>query len=153
MAKKQKEVKKECPAKAYLNRIRFLEEMINEKIADRDAVREMLYRVTPILKDDVVSFSGNQDKIGTGAAKLADYEAELDEMIDKLVDMKREVAAKLEKLENPAHYKVLYHRYILCHTFERTATEMFYSYMGICKLHGRALQAFEKIMEEEKARA
>lgn len=148
MAKKQKEAKKECPAKAYLNRIRFLEEMINEKIADRDAVREMLYRVTPILKDDVVSFSGNQDKIGTGAAKLADYEAELDEMIDKLVDMKRVILTQLEKLKDIDHYKVLKLRYIHCYTFERIATEMDYSIRHIWRIHGRALQAFEKVMNE-----
>lgn len=144
--------KKESPAKAYLNRIRFLEEMINEKIADRDATREMLYRITPVLKDDAVSFSGNQDKIGTGAAKLADYEAELDEMIDRLVDMKREIISQLEKLKDIDHYKVLKLRYVHCYTFERIATEMNYSYRGICYLHGRALQAFEKVIEFQSTR-
>lgn len=148
MEKKQNEKKRESPAKTYLLKIRYLEEMINEKITDRDAVREMLYRVTPILKDDVVSSSGNQDKIGTGAAKLADYEAELDRLIDKLVDMKRVILTQLEKLKDIDHYKVLKLRYVHCYTFERIATEMNYSYRGICYLHGRALNEFEKIMNE-----
>ena len=98
--------------------------------------------------DCVVSSSGNQDKIGTGAAKLADYEAELDRMIDKLVDMKRVILTQLEKLKDIDHYKVLKLRYVHCYTFERIATEMDYSIRNIWRIHGRALQAFEKVMNE-----
>ena len=77
-----------------------------------------------------------------------DLQNEINRDIDYLVDLKHEITAKLEKLENPDYYKVLHLRYIRNFTFEKIATEMNYSYRGVCYLHGRALNVFEKIMNE-----
>lgn len=82
-------------------------------------------------------------------AKIADLRVKINKDVDAFVDLKREALAMLKKVEKPEYYRLLVWRYVNYYTFERIATEMNYSYRNITKMHGRALQAFEKVMEKE----
>lgn len=134
----------------YLREIKRLDSIINSGIAEMDAIYAMITRITPVLKDDVVTGSGNSDKIGNAIAKLVDMREELNRDVDKLVDKKREASALLKKLQNPLHYEVLHKRYVMFETFEQIALEIGKTYRWVCVLHGRALQAFDKILQENK---
>lgn len=134
----------------YLREIKRLDSIINSGIAEMDAIYAMITRITPVLKDDVVKGSGNTDKIGNAIAKLVDMREELNRDVDKLVDKKREASALLKKLQNPLHYEVLHKRYVLFESFEQISIEMGYTYRNICYIHGRALQAFDRILKERK---
>ena len=134
----------------YLREIKRLDSIINSGIAEMDAIYAMITRITPVLKDDVVTGSGNADKIGNAIAKLVDMREELNRDVDKLVDKKREASALLKKLQNPLHYEVLHKRYVMFETFEQIALEIGKTYRWVCVLHGRALQAFDKILQENK---
>ena len=137
-------------AKEYLKKIRMYDTRIESKLLEVQALRAMVTKITPTLKADVVTASSPQDKLGDAVAKIIDLETEIDKEIDAYVDLKREVTALLERLENPFHYKVLHQRYFLYHTFERIATDMHYSFRGVCYLHGRALQAFDELLQKEE---
>lgn len=136
-------------AKEYLQKMRMYDARIESKLLEVQQLKAMITKITPTLKEDVVTASGNQDKLGDAVAKIVDLESEINKDIDCYIELKREVKAKLEKLANPNYYKVLEKRYVQYYTFERIATEMHYSYRNITKLHGRALQAFEKILMEQ----
>ena len=84
----------------YLREIKRLDSIINSGIAEMDAIYAMITRITPVLKDDVVTGSGNSDKIGNAIAKLVDMREELNRDVDKLVDKKREASALLKKLQS-----------------------------------------------------
>lgn len=137
-------------AKEYLSQIRRYDTMIDSMLDEVDSLYAMVTRITPVLKDDVVSGSGQQDKMGNAIAKIVDLKERINRDIDNLVDMKQEASTLLAKVSNPDHFKVLHKRYILYETFEQIALDMNYSYRWICKLHGRALQAFGKILQEEE---
>lgn len=138
-------------AKAYLSEIRRLDAVIDAKLAERDALYEMLTHITPTLKQDVVSSGGfQQDKMGNAIAKVTDLGNELDSVIDSFVDKKREASALLEQLDNPLHYQVLHKRYVLFHSFEKIAGDLNYSYRHVCFMHGRALQAFDAVLRQRK---
>lgn len=137
-------------AKEYLSNIRRYDTMIDSMLDEVDSLYAMVTRITPVLKDDVVSGSGQQDKLGNAVTKIVDLKAEINKKIDEFVDLKQEASSLLAKVSNPDHYKVLHKRYILYESFEYIAADMNYSYRWICKLHGRALQAFAKILEEEE---
>lgn len=150
MKKRIAKEKVESPAKVYLNKIKECDDKINAKLAEIDHLYELATRITPYIKENAgASPGGNQDKLGEAVSKIADLRSEVNRDIDSLVDMKRKIIGMMEKLKNPDHYRVLHFRYILYYTFERTATEMNYSYRGICYLHGRALEEFAKLMEAE----
>lgn len=130
-----------------------MDAVIDAKLAERDALYDMLTHITPTLKQDVVSSGGfQQDKMGNAIAKIADLGNELDNVIDKFVDKKREASALLERLDNPLYYQVLHKRYVLFHSFEKIAGDLNYTYRNIRYLHGRALQAFDEILNGKKAR-
>ena len=52
-------------------------------------------------------------------------------------------------MEEESVYQILFSRYIEKKTFEKIATEMEYSWRQIVRLHGKALQQFEKKYGEE----
>ena len=66
----------------------------------------------------------------------------------KLKGMISEACDLLARVPGKAHYDVLYKRYIEYQSFERIAVEMDYTYRNVHYLHGRALQAFDKVLEE-----
>ena len=137
-------------AKEYLENIRMYDMRIESKLLEVQSLRAMVTKVTPTVKTDVVMSSSPQDRLGDAVAKIIDLEEEIDQEVDAYINLKREVTALLERLENPFHYKVLHQRYFLYHTFERIATDMHYSFRGVCYLHGRALQAFDELLQKEE---
>ena len=137
----------------YLREIKKLDSIINSQLDEVDSLYAMITRITPVLKDDVVTGSGNTDKIGNAISKIVDLREEINRDIDKLVDKKREASVLLKKLDNPLHYEVLHKRYVLFETFEQIALEIGKTYRWVCVLHGRALQAFDKILKENNKKS
>lgn len=88
----------------------------------------------------------NFDKIGTTYCKIEEMEEKLDKLIDEFVDKKNLIISQIDKIENETYYEILFARYIEKKTFEKIADEMTYSWRQVIRLHGRALQEFEKNM-------
>lgn len=136
-------------AKEYLRSIKTADAIINEKLKELDNLRGMRYRVTQTLKPVMVSGGGAQGGFTEASDRLIDLERAIDRDIDHYVDLKREAGLLLAKLENPNHYGVLHRHYILFESFEQVAVGMGYTYRNICYLHGRALQAFQRVLDEQ----
>ena len=138
-------------AKEYLMKIRLWDARIEANQKELDMLMAMVTRVTPVLKGDVVSSSGSQDKLGDAVAKIADLRDKINGDIDALVDMKKTAYGLLRKIERYEYYEVLHRRYFRFHSLAKISCDMNYSYDGIKKLHGRALQAYNKILQESVA--
>ncbi len=93
---------------------------------------------------------GAPDRLADAVAKIVDLKAEINRDIDRLVDKKRDIAAKLGKLTDRRYYAVLFRRYLLFETFEKISCEMNYSWRHVCSLHGQALEAFQRVLDAEK---
>ena len=136
-------------AKAYLQQIKLCDEYISSKLAEVERLKALALNITSTIKGDVSSGSHSQDKIGDAVAKLLDLQNDINNAIDKYVDLKREIHSVLDQLTNKDYVSILYKRYFEHKTWEKIACEMNYSYQWICKLHGRALQAVEKIVKNQ----
>ena len=64
--------------------------------------------------------------------------------IDKLVDLKAEAHAKIEKVCNGKFISLLTDIYINGYTLEQVAERMEVNYRTICRWYGEALQVFRK---------
>lgn len=137
-------------SKKYLQQIRLYDSHISTKLEERLRLKEMLTKITPTLKDDVVSGGGSQDKLADAMAKIIDLEAEIDRDIDRYVDAKRDVSGTLDKLTDPDQLKVLHMRYVQHKTWEQIACDMNMTYRNVCYIHGKGLQAVNEIMKGEK---
>lgn len=136
-------------AKEYLMQVMRADRMIDNKLHEIQELRRMSVSITSALKDAGEcgggSGGGSSDKVGVMVSKIIDMENELDREIDKLVDLKREVMSVIDQLET-TKCEILYKRYLQNKTWEKIAVETGYSYVWVCKLHGRALQDVERIL-------
>lgn len=136
-------------AKEFLERIKWYDVLIDSKLEELASLQDVAKRITPVMKTGGGSGgTGNQDRLGDTVAKIADLQEEINRDVDIFVDMKREAAALLKKIKEPEYFKVLHKRYVLYESFERIATELNVTYRAVCYMHGRALQAFDKVLEE-----
>ena len=135
-------------AKEYLKSIKKADAIINEKLKECDQLRGMRYKITQTLKPVMVSGGGSHGGFTDASDRVIDLEREIDREIDRFVDLKREAGAMLTQLENPQHYQVLHRHYILFESLEKIAGDMNYTYRWICILHGRALQCYQRILDQ-----
>jgi hypothetical protein len=141
------EAEKDNSAKRYLQQIMRLDTKINRDIEELHRLKAMATKITPTLKQDVVSGGGTQDKLAEAMSKIIDFEEEIKREIDCFVDARKAVTATIDKVEDARLHTVLNMRYVQFKTWEQIACYMGRSYQWVCKLHGTALQVVEKIIE------
>ena len=134
-------------SKKYLQQIQLYDSHITTKLEELQHLKGMVLRITPTLKDDVVSRGGTQDKLAEAVAKIVDLEAEINRDIDRYVNAKQEISATLDKLTNPDQLQVLHMRYVQYKTWEQIACDMNMTYRNVCYIHGKGLQAVNEILK------
>ena len=137
-------------AKEYLERIKMMDAIVDSKLEELAMLKSMVKRITPVMNTTGGGAAGNQDKMSETIAKIVDLQEEINRDVDMVVNLKKDANELLAKIKRPEYYQVLHKRYVLFKSFEQIAMEMKYSYRGICYVHGRALQAFGKVLEERK---
>lgn len=135
--------------KTYLQQIRKCDKMIENKLSELESLRELCLSVTSTWKEDVVQSSGSGDKLGDAIAKIIDLQNEINEDVDRFVDLKREIMTVIDKLDDPCMIEILYKRYFKYEKWEQIAYEMNYGYQWTCKLHGKALQKVKQAIESD----
>lgn len=136
-------------AKRYLLSMKQCDARINAMQDKIDDLYGQATRITPTLKQDVVSGGGNQDKIGDAVAKIVDLREEINRQIDYYVDLQREANDLLNKLQDHVHYTILYRRYMLGDSFAEIAAEIGKGERQTYSLHGDALVAFCELLPDK----
>lgn len=131
--------------KQYLGQISRLDRMIKNKMTELSQYRDLIYGLSGVVNEERVQKSPDFDKMTGKVAKVLKIESKIDELIDEYVDKKNLIISQIDSMENETYYEILFARYIEKKTFEKIADEMSYSWRQIIRLHGRALQEFEKI--------
>lgn len=138
-------------AKAYLRQIALLDMRIEIGMEELEQSKAMATKVTSAISGEVVSGTRDNDKMTDIVAKIIELQDKLNHDIDRFIDAKNEVLQMLSRVENPNYHRLLHSRYILYKKWEQIAYEMNYTYRGITKMHGKALLAFEAVLESEKS--
>lgn len=137
-------------AKEYLQSIKAADTLISEMMQECDRLADMRYQITQKLKPVMVT-GGGKGGFTDASDKIVDLEREITERIDQYIDLQREAGALLRKLKNPKHYKVLHKHYVMFESLEKIAVDMNYCYRNVCYLHGRALQAFQRVLDARES--
>ena len=124
--------------KAILLEYRAIERRIN-RLIDEKAAWNAKATATTSSFSDMPRSGGGSDKIQTTVEKIIEIEEKLDHEIDALVDLRNRIEAAVERLEDGRLRDVMRYRYIDGMKWEQIAVEMHYSYMQVCRLHGKAL--------------
>lgn len=131
-------------AKEYLRSIKYLDSAINAKQAELDRLRHDI--------ENVKAVSYNGSKIQSNSIsdptkiidKIIDLSHEINDEIDRLVDLKADAHTKIGKIYNPCLVSLLVDLYINGYTFESMAEKLNVNYRTVCRWHGQALQIFRK---------
>lgn len=137
-------------AKVYLGQLEKLEVMINNKLIEKEQWRDLALNIVSNLDGERVQSSGNKSRMATAIEKCILVEEEIDILVDRLIDMKREVIATIEKLDKAAEYRVIHAKYIQNKELEEIAEDMNTSYTNITTLHGRALKSLQGVLDGKK---
>ena len=134
-------------AKEYLAQYKDLNDSINVKLEQVGELRRKAQTVCSGSSDGTHS-STPRDRIGEITARIVDLEREINEDIDRSIDLQREIRAAIATVPEARLRTLLEYKYINLMTLGETAVRMNYSYPQICRLHGRALQSVKMIWND-----
>ena len=129
--------------KEFLNKIRHIDMMIDCKLEQTSNLRSRLTSINVSIGERVQS-SLDPDKFTNTISKIVELEKEINDDIDKLVDLKSIARKAIESLDNDVEKMVLYKRYFENKTFEQISVELNYSWRRIHQFHGDALKKLER---------
>ena len=132
-------------AKKHLREIAILDRRIENRKKELEKLRDEILSPKPIRYDaDLVKSGTPSDTMADAVAMYVDMEHEIDALIETLVTKRHKIVGEIERLEDPRYIQLLMLRYVEMKTFEEIACEMNYSYRQTTRLHGYALQAFDR---------
>lgn len=136
--------------KEYLYQIKKLDRMINNKLNELEKWKSVCeYPNVPAYGLEKVQSSGG--RMSFAVENYITVEDEIQEAIQDLMEVKRDVIGTIEKLPLP-EYEVLYEKYVNFKEFQDIADQMDKSYSWTTSVHGRGLVSVRKILQDrEKA--
>lgn len=124
--------------KEYLRGYRKHGKRINRIEAEIEEIRSM--KMYPSMNNDGMPRGSNQNDLSSYAAILHEREEELYQEGVKQVQAYKDIAYKIEKIDNQDERDVLFYRYIKGFDWWKIAQIMNYSESWIYELHGNALK-------------
>ena len=137
-------------AQVFLEQVELLDSVIRNKLIEKEQWRGIALGITAHMDGERVQSSGAKSKMADAVAKCVDIEAEIDSLIDRLIDTKKEVIQTIEKLSSPMEYNIMHMRYIQYIPLKDIADEMGTRYTNITTIHGRALKNIERFIRESE---
>lgn len=134
-------------AKEYLSQAFHIDQRINSKLSQVMRLREAATICTATLSDMPRPDSPSRQQMADTICKIVDLEREINEDIDRLVDLKAEARRAINAVSDPDQQLILELRYLCYKPWNEIMTELGYSEATIYRLHGEALK---KILVPEK---
>ena len=127
-------------AKEYLGQAYRIDQRINSKLEQVASLRALATKATSTLSDTPQGGSRNVQAMEATIVKIVDLENEINEDIDTLVDLKREIVGVIKCIQNPEYQTLLELRYLCFSSWEKAAVKMVYDMRYMHKFHRKALE-------------
>ena len=135
-------------AKEYLSQAHRLDQRIDSKLDQVASLNTLAQKATSTITGLPRNPSPAASRLEEVITKIMDLEDEINQDIDTLVDLKREIVTLVKRIEDPELQTVLEKRYLSFLVWEQIAVDMGYNSRYLKKKHAVALEAFEKVMAE-----
>ena len=150
-------------AKKFLKQLQKIDKMIVNKQSEIEQWKAIAEGTSAQCSGERVQSSGSQDKMANAVCKYTSIEQEVERHRNELIDVKQDVIAVIESLENATEYDVLHKMYIgkivyredgttYNHYFEFQEVADMYDrqYSWATTVHGRALKNVQRILDARK---
>lgn len=131
-------------AKEYLRQAYRLNERINSHIEEMENLRGLSRRIQGVSYGEYIHSPNRQTEASFVKIldKITDYEARINDEIDRLVDLKQEMEEAIEKIANMDERLLLRYRYLDSHSWEEIGVLLNASVRTVHRIHSSALQHF-----------
>ena len=143
-------MRKKNEAQQYLGRVEMIDSIIKNKLIEQRQWKDIALGITANMGGERVQSSGSQSKMADAIEKCVDMETEIDSLIDKLIETKKEVIQTIEQLDSPTLYNILHLRYIQFKALWQIAEDYDRDYGWVTTNHGRAIAEVQRILDEKK---
>lgn len=137
-------------AQEYLNRAYRMEQQVESKLQQISALRSMAESLTSCIGTEPVSHTRNVTSMQDTVNKIIEEEEALNAEIDRLVDIKKEIAETISRVTNVTYRLILEKRHLCFQMWEQIAYELNYSVRSVQTKYGEALQVVEEILAEQE---
>ena len=128
-------------ARDYLSQAYRLDQRINSKLEQVESLNELATKVSSTLTGMPKNPNSATSTMADTVTKIIALQAEINNDIDRLVDLKREMVAVIKAVANTERQTLLELRYLCFKTWEQIAVEMNYTVRNVHLLHKEALNA------------
>ena len=133
----------------FLERVEMIDSIVKNKLIEQRQWKDIALSITANMGGERVQSSGSKSKMADALNKCVDMESEINALVDKLIDTKKEVIAILEQLDNPTEYRLLHLRYIQYVDLKDIAEKWDVEYTNVTTTHGRALAHVQEILDRK----
>lgn len=140
-------MRKKSEAQIFLEQPEKLDIQIRNKLIEKQQWHDIALGITANMEGERVQSTGAKSKMADAVNKCVDMEAEIDSLVDRLIDVKKDVIQTIEKLDSPTEYNVLHMRYIQYMSLQEIADHYNRDYGWVTTTHGRALKSVQVILE------
>lgn len=144
-------------AREYLEEIEYLDGVIQGKMAEVYQLRCLAVSCTAPTDREPISASGVSDRVGNIVSKIVDLQNETNDILDELIDKRKERIKVIEGIKKPLYYKILHKHYIGVKFDDDTPTwymslqdiaeDEGYSYSHIRASHQQALAEVQRVLD------
>ena len=136
-------------AKEYLLQAYLLEERIDSKLEQVEALRSLATKSTAIIRSHPGGSGGNNNHMEDAIIKIVDMEREITAEMERMVDLKKEIAETISRVEDQALRTLLEMRYLCYRDWPEIKKALGYSNASIHRMHKQALEIVEKNLKDE----
>lgn len=137
--------------KNFLNRHYEISQSIDTKLEQIEELKNLAKKITTGPFTESHASGGYTDRVGRTTARIVDLEREINEEIDRLVDVREEIHGLIYMLSDGTLRVILERHYLLHEGWERIADKLGYSPRHITRLHNRALAELEGAFQSRSA--
>ena len=135
-------------AKEFLRQVEKTEIMLRNKLIEQQQWRDIALGISATMDGDRVQSTGSKSKMSDAIDRCVDMEADIDAVVDKLVNVKKEVLKTIERLDSAVEYNILHMRYIQGKYLQEIADHYGREYGWVTTTHGRALKNVQALLDE-----
>lgn len=132
----------------FLSQGYHLDLRINNKLEQLESLNSLAAKATTTFGNEPVSGSRDAHRREAVICKIVDLQNEINEDIDRLVDIKREVREMIESVPSVEGRTILEMRYINYKKWEEIAVSMHYVLRNVRYIHDKAIEYLEEKSKE-----
>lgn len=126
--------------KEYLSQAFRLNERINSKLEQIQSLNDLATNCSAVISDMPRNPNRSGSPMADAIIKIISLQDEINDDIDKMVDLKRELVSVVKEVKDVECQILLELRYLCFHSWEDIAVEMGYTVRNIHYLHKQALR-------------